>query len=51
MQIFQSMLSVKFNEVHQMDNISRILWYSGWLHNTTPAGNSIMQPTTVEYEK
>ena len=28
------------NEVHQKDNISRILWYSDWLHNTTSAGNS-----------
>ena len=31
----------KVNEVHQKDNISRILWYSDWLHNTTSAGNSI----------
>ena len=29
------------NVVHQKDNISRILWYSDWLHNTTSAGNSI----------
>ena len=29
------------NEVHHQDNISRILWYSDWLHNTTSAGNSI----------
>ena len=26
---------------YQKDNISRILWYSDWLHNTTSAGNSI----------
>ena len=29
------------NEVHQKDTISRILWFSDWLHNTTSAGNSI----------
>ena len=29
------------NKVHQKDNISRILWYSDWLHNTTSAENSI----------
>ena len=29
------------NEVHHKDNISRIFWYSDWLHNTTSAGNSI----------
>ena len=29
------------NEVHYKDNISRIFWYSDWLHNTTSAGNSI----------
>ena len=29
------------NEVHKKDTISRILWYSDWLHNTTSAGNSI----------
>ena len=31
----------RYNEVHQKDNISRILWHSDWLHNTTSAGNSI----------
>ena len=25
------------NEVHQKDTISRILWYSDWLHNITSA--------------
>ena len=33
--------SLHFYEVHQKDNISRILWYSDWLNNTTSAGNSI----------
>ena len=52
-----------FNEVNQKDAISRILWYSDWLPNTTSAGNSIFVTihnttsggrsimTTVEYEK
>ena len=31
-------LSLKLSLI---DNISRILWYSDWLHNTTSAGNSI----------
>ena len=31
----------RINKVHQKDNISSILWYSDWLHNTTSAGNSI----------
>ena len=60
-QVFQQISK----EVHQKDNISRILWYSDWLHNTTSAGNSIfvtnhnttscgrsiMQPIRLEYEK
>ena len=29
------------NVVHQKDTISRILWYSDKLHNTTSAGNNI----------
>ena len=29
------------NEVHQKDTISRILWYSDWLHNITSTGTSI----------
>ena len=29
------------NEFHQKDTISRILWYSDWLHNTTSVGNSM----------
>ena len=29
------------NKVHHKENISRISWYSDWLHNTTSAGNSI----------
>ena len=57
----------KLNKVHQKDNISRILWFSDWLHNTTSAGNSIFvtnrnttscgkkyyatYQTTIEYEK
>ena len=28
-------------KVRQKDTLSRILWYSDWLHNTTSAGNSI----------
>ena len=31
------------NEVHQKETISRILWYSDWLHNTTFTGNSIVE--------
>ena len=38
---FFSVYIVILNEVHQKDNISRIIWYSDWLHNTTSAGNSI----------
>ena len=34
-------MSTFANKVHQQDNISRILWYSDWLHNTSSAGNSI----------
>ena len=29
------------NKVHHKYNISRIFWYSDWLHNTTSARNSI----------
>ena len=30
------------NKVHQKEKISRIPWYSDWLHNTTSTGNSIL---------
>ena len=57
---------ILWNKVHHKDNISRIFWYSDWLHNTTSTGNSIFvtnhnitscgrsinatYQTTVEYE-
>ena len=38
-----SRMLAQMNKVHHNhnENISRILWYSDWLHNTTSAGNSI----------
>ena len=33
-------MSEALNEIHQKDIISRILWYSDWLHYTTSAGTS-----------
>ena len=36
-----SVYSILAYKVHQEDNISRILWFSDWLHNTTSTGTSI----------
>ena len=41
---FERKLDVR-NEVHPKDTISRILWYSDWLHNTTSAGKGIFVVT------
>ena len=38
---FFQMSVYNYNKVHHKDNISRIFWYSDWLHNTTSARNSI----------
>ena len=36
------------NEVHQKDNISRILWYSDWLKNTIlPPEIVFLLPITI----
>ena len=49
------MCIILFNNMHEVNSsegyISRILWYSYWLHNTTSAGNSIFSQYYIRRNK